>query len=333
MDKRQVLVYELDVTNFDLVALRLKRLEVFGDEAGGAPLSALGHDELAKAMTRIGAGPGTSVDTAVIEPGGRAVVFAWVELDPGRPVPARLRHELTFSPQSAEVTADQTLKDFNVPVRRGESVPTLSPPFKDGIWLAGNGPASDSTHRRALIAIDARVFSPERFAVDWDKIGPNGDTHHDGTTRNENWWGYGQPVLAVADGEITALQDGIPDNLPGSLPPVTLDNLAGNYLVLRISPTRYVTYAHLQSGSVRVRLGERVRRGVTLGLLGNSGQTTGPHLHLQVTDRNSVLESDGVPFMIAKFSYLGMGADYETDKHVSIPWADSLPPGNAVVMF
>jgi hypothetical protein len=188
-------------------------------------------------------------------------------------------------------------------------------------------------HRRTLIAIDGRIFSPERFAIDWDKIGPNGDTHHDGTTRNQNWWGYGEPVLAVADGEITSLQDGIPDNVPRSLPPVTLDNIAGNYVVLRISPTRYVTYAHLQNGSVRVRLGERVRRGATLGLLGNSGQTTGAHLHLQVTDRNSVLESDGVPFVIARFIYLGPGAEYETDKHISIPWVDSIPPGNAVVMF
>jgi murein DD-endopeptidase MepM/ murein hydrolase activator NlpD len=332
MDKRQVVVYELNVTNFDLVPVRLKRLEVFADEAGGAPLSALGGDALAKAMTRIGSGSGGSMDTAVIEPGGRSVVFAWIEVDPARRLPASLRHELTFSPESGDVKADQTIKDFDVPVRRG-SVPTLSPPFKDGIWLAGNGPANDSAHRRTLIAIDGRVFSPERFAIDWDKIGPNGDTHHDGTTRNENWWGYGEPVLAVADGEITALQDGIPDNAPRSLPPVTLDNIAGNYVVLRISPTRYVTYAHLQNGSVRVRLGERVRRGATLGLLGNSGQTTGAHLHLQVTDRNSVLESDGVPFVIARFMYLGPGAEYETDKHISIPWVDSIPPGNAVVMF
>ena len=82
-----------------------------------------------------------------------------------------------------------------------------------------------------------------------------------------------------------------------------------------------------------MRLGERVHRGTTLGLLGNSGQATGARLHLQVTDRNSVLESDGVPFVIGRFFYLGPGADYETDKHISIPWVDSIPPGNAVVMF
>jgi hypothetical protein len=64
VDKRQVVVYELNVTNFDLVPLRLKRMAVFADEAGGAPLSALDGDALAKAMTRIGLGASGSTDTA-----------------------------------------------------------------------------------------------------------------------------------------------------------------------------------------------------------------------------------------------------------------------------
>src|ERR1051326_9556968 len=67
-----------------------------------------------------------------------------------------------------------------------------------------------------------------------------------GTARNDNWWGYGEPLLAVADGEITAVVDGIPENTPRVLPSsFTLDNLAGNYIILRIGPQLYATYAHL----------------------------------------------------------------------------------------
>ncbi|HXZ32185.1 MAG TPA: M23 family metallopeptidase [Terriglobales bacterium] len=156
---------------------------------------------------------------------------------------------------------------------------------------------------------------------------------HDGATRNENWWGWGEPVLAVADGEITEIVDGIPDNTPRTLPPVTLDNIAGNHIILKIAANRYVTYAHLQNGSIKVRLHDRVQRGTTLALLGNSGNTTGAHLHMQVTDRNSVLEAEGVPFVFASFTYHGPGSEYELDKHPSIPWSNSIPPENAVVEF
>jgi murein DD-endopeptidase MepM/ murein hydrolase activator NlpD len=127
--------------------------------------------------------------------------------------------------------------------------------------------------------------------------------------------------------------DGIADNTPRSLPPVTLDNIAGSHVILQISPTRFVTYAHLQNGSIKVRLHDKVRRGDVLALLGNSGNTTGAHLHLQVTDRNSVLQSQGVPFVFPSFTYLGPGSDYELDKHVSVPWKDSAPPGDAVIEF
>ncbi len=165
------------------------------------------------------------------------------------------------------------------------------------------------------------------------KVGPNGDSRHGGATQNENWWGWGEPILAVADGEVTKVVDGIADNTPCVLPPVTLDNIAGNYVVLQIATNRYVTYAHLQNGSIKVRLHDHVHRGDVLALLGNSGNTTGAHLHLQVTDRNSVLQSQGVPFVFESFTYLGPGSDSELDKHVSVPWVDSVPPGNAVVQF
>jgi hypothetical protein len=54
---------------------------------------------------------------------------------------------------------------------------------------------------------------------------------------------------------------------------------------------------------------------------------------MQVTDRSSVLEAQGVPFLFRSFTYLGPGADYELDKHISVPWVDSIPPGDGVVEF
>ena len=335
MDQRQVLAYELHVTNFDTLPLTLKRLQVFANAESEDPVSDLGEDKLAAAMIRVGSSTSAAngaKDVRIIEPGARAVVFLWIELGWKDTPPSSLRHRMIFSPGADEGTADTTLENFQVAVRR-ESLPVLSPPFRGGIWLAGDGPANNTGHRRSIFAIDGHLYSPERFAIDWIKVGANGDSHHEGTARNEYWWGYGEPILAVADGEVTEVVDGIADNTPRKLPPVTLDNIAGNHVTLQIAPNRYVTYAHLQNGSVKVRVHEKVHRGAVLALLGNSGNSTGAHLHLQVTEGNSVLQSQGIPFVFSSFTYLGPGSDYEVDKHVSVAWKNSIPAGDAVVEF
>ena len=338
--QNKVLVYELHVTNFDAVPLTLKRVSVFGARDNAVPLTTLEEKEVSAAMIRVGSpmmmansSKADDQDTRTISPGGRNVLFVWIELPRDRPVPSNLIHQLVFSstPAGTDKPSDTTLDDFVVPVNQ-DQVPILSPPFKGGIWLAGDGAANDSNHRRSIFAIDGRIYSPERFAIDWVKIGSNGDTRHDGSTKNENWWGWGEPILAVADGEITEVVDEFSDNTPRVLPPVTLDNIAGNHVILKIAENRFVTYAHLQKGSIKVRRGARVHRGDVLALLGNSGNSTGSHLHMQLTDRDSVLQSQGIPFVFAAFTYLGPGADYP-EKQVSTPWTNSLPPGNGVLSF
>jgi hypothetical protein len=347
INDHRVLAYELHVTNFDVVPLTLKQLDVFGD--GKAPLISLSGDKLAAGMVRVGApmnmasGPANSAsssdpanpakDSRTLDPGTRGVIYLWIEIPGTMAPPAMLAHRMVFSVTAADgKTSDATLENFPVPVSH-EPVLTISPPFHGGTWLAGDGPSNTANHRRAIAAIDGHIYSAERFAIDWLKVGPNGDSRHDGSSRNDNWWGWGEPVLAVADGEITEVVDEFPDNTPRVLPPVTLDNIGGNHVILKIAPNRYVCYAHLQHGSIKVRLHDRVRTGDTLALLGNSGNTTGAHLHLQVTDRNSMLEAQGVPFEFANFTYLGPGADYELDKHVTVPWTRSIPPGDGVVEF
>jgi murein DD-endopeptidase len=338
--KSDILVYELHVTNFDTVPLTLQRMEVYADRANGTALMTLDGEKLAAAMTRVGAAmqmsgmsAGAAQETRTIDPGGRNVIFMWVPLPLDQRAPTSLRHRLVFSvpPAGTNSPSETTLEDFPVPVSQ-ESVPTLGLPFRGGIWVAGDGPMNDANHRRSIFAIDGHIYSPERFAIDWVKVGPNGDSRHDGSTKNENWWGWGEPVLAVADGEITEAVDEFPDNVPKVLPPVTLDNIAGNHIILQIARNRFVTYAHLQKGSIKVHSGTHVHRGDVLALLGNSGNTTGAHLHLQVTDRNSVLQSEGVPFLFGRFTYLGPGADYP-EKQVSEPWVNSMPPGDGVVKF
>src|SRR5580700_134957 len=330
--EKQVLVYELHVTNFEAVPLTLKRLEVFADTENSQPLSIISGDALSAMMIEAGSMGGTK-DSQTIGPAKRVIILMWIEVAPDKRAPAVLKHRMVFATGArGDPTAETTLEDFPVVVSQ-DAVPLLGFPFDGGIWLAGNGPSNDSDHRVSIVAIDGHVHVSQRFAIDWVKVGPNGDSH-DGTSRNENWWGYGEPIHAVADGEVTQVVDGIPENTPRVLPAdVTLDNIAGNYVIVRIAANRYVTFAHLQPGSIKVRVHDHVRRGDVMARLGNSGNATGPHLHFQMTDGNSVLQSEGVPFIFEKFTSLGPGSEYELDKHPSIPREDSIPGNNDVVEF
>ena len=329
--EQQVLVYELHITNFDMVPLTLNRLEVFADSDQSQPLSILSGHGLSTVMLEVGSDM-SAKGSPTIAPGKRAVIFMWIKEATDKRPPAVLRHRMVFATGTPGSTSGETaLEDFPVAVSP-DPVPLLESPFDGGVWFAGNGPSNDSDHRRTITAITGHIDIAQRFAIDWVKVGPNGDSHHDGTTRNENWWGYGEPIHAVADGEVTKVVDGIPENTPRVLPKtVTLDNIAGNYVTVRIAASRYATYAHLQNGSIRVHLHDQVHGGDVLGRLGNSGNATGPHLHFQLTDGNSVLQSEGVPFIFNKFSYLGPGSEYETDKHLSIPRDHSIPGNNDVV--
>lgn len=124
--------------------------------------------------------------------------------------------------------------------------------------------------------------------------------------RNESWLVYGKPILAVADGTIDGVIDKFPDQMPNK--PEGDDRLAypgGNFVVQNIGGGNYVFYAHMKPGSIKVKAGDKVTRGQELGQVGNSGNSTGPHLHMHVMDGPSPLASHGVPYVFEKFKITG----------------------------
>lgn len=332
----RVLAYELHITNFDKVSLTITRVDVFGDSEQDTPLFSATGTTLEQMVANIGAARGEK-PSVVIAPGKRTVLFLWVAIESDKRLPGALKHRILFQSQSGsggslDSLVDATLQDFPV-FLSSAPVPIFGSPFRDGVWVAGDGPSNDSPHRRSLLAIAGHVRAPERFASDWVRVGPNGNSRR-GHQSNEEYWDYDEPILAVADGVVTEVVDGIPDNLPGVAPKqITLDNLLGNHIILRIGPHQYVTYAHLKPGSIKVAVNSHVIRGTIIGHLGDSGQSTGPHLHLQVTDGPSGLESEGVPFVFKQFTDLGSGADYEPSKHSSTTRTYSLPGENEVITF
>jgi murein DD-endopeptidase len=190
----------------------------------------------------------------------------------------------------------------------------IDSPLRGGDWLAANGPSNTSVHRRALLVVNGAPRIAQRFAIDWIKLGPGGRLAHDDRARNENWFSYGEEVLAVADGTVIATKDGIPENVPMTdkrVVPITLDTIGGNLVVMDIGNGRYATFAHLIPKSLRVSVGAKVRRGQVLGLLGNSGNSDAPHLHFHITDGPSPFGAEGVPFIFESMQFRGTVASLD----------------------
>ena len=344
IEGKRVLVYELHVTNFGPSALTLTGIQVFASsgeklaEYSGPALSELLHplDDSSRMAMNDSPQPASADNSAKLDIGRRVIAFMYVPLAIDLQISA-LRHRFLFDvadPERSKGTPndESALDGVMVPVLHQNPL-VLSPPFKGGVWLAGNGPSNTSVHRRSVIAINGRAFISQRFAIDWVMVGKNGNTFHDSRDRNENFWAFGQPVLAVADGEVTEVVDDLPDNIPGKLPLVTVQNITGNHIIVRIAPDTYVMFAHLKQGSINVRLHQKVKRGSQIAEVGNSGNTTGSHLHFQVTDGSSPLASEGIPFVFDRFRFLGFGKDFEEDRHPDLPRSRTLPMDDSVLGF
>lgn len=134
----------------------------------------------------------------------------------------------------------------------------------------------------------------QRRAADLVKVDAAGKTHEGDGKKNEDYYCYGQEVLAVADGVVTMAIDGVPENEPGFM---NRYFALGNAVIVKHTDDLYSFYAHLQSGKLRVKVGSKVKRGDVLGLTGNSGNSSEPHLHFQLQDGPRLEASWGVePF-------------------------------------
>jgi hypothetical protein len=206
--------------------------------------------------------------------------------------PAKLRNRITVGTQTVDATVAVA----------AERPIVIGPPLRGSDWVAMNGPGNvGGFHRRALLAAGGEAAIAQRFAIDWVKLGANGRMFDGNQADNKSYPGYRADVLAVADGIVASVKDGIPENVPGLTSravPITMETVTGNSVVLDLGDGRFAVYAHLVAGSLRVKAGDRVRRGDVIGLLGNSGNSTGPHLHFHVVDRNAGLAAEGLPYTI-----------------------------------
>lgn len=141
-----------------------------------------------------------------------------------------------------------------------------------GEWLVfwGGDAAEQNYHQNA---------PNQRFAFDIVKGDENGKTHRGDGSKNEDYYAFGQEIVAPADGVVTYVVDGIHDNKPGEMNRMFVP---GNTVIIRHAEGEYSLFAHFKQNSIRVKVGDKVTKGQTIGLCGNSGNSSEAHLHFQV---------------------------------------------------
>jgi len=304
-DGRLHMQYELLLTNTVPLRVDVTSLEVRG---GGRSIATLSGDRLATAMTLLGSETGP---TTALAPATVGVVWIDLTFASKRAIPERVNHRLTVD-VGPGLPVGPTITYTGGRAAVSPHPPTvIAPPLRGGRWAAVGGPAGP--HRRALQAVNGHLRLGQRFAVDFAALlDDEGRTHSGDPAQNSSYFNYGQPVLAVGAGRVVEAVDRLPDQIPNHNVPIPLDEAGGNEVILRLGEGVFVGYGHLKPGTVSVKRGERVRSGQVLGKLGNSGESTGPHLHFQLMNRPSFADADGLPFVLRKFRLGGFVPSLET---------------------
>tara|TARA_R110001592_G_scaffold33835_2_gene116843 strand:- start:1926 stop:2891 length:966 start_codon:yes stop_codon:yes gene_type:complete len=109
-------------------------------------------------------------------------------------------------------------------------------------------------------------------------------------SKNEDYYAFGKELLAPAAGEVVLVVDGVKDNKPGTMNPVSI---TGNTVIIKTANNEYLLLAHFKQHSIKVKRGDRVTQGQLLGLSGNSGNSSEAHLHFHIQNMEEMSQATG----------------------------------------
>lgn len=320
---RHFLIYELDLQNYAEAPMNLQRIEILGLDLGTAKTIATLDRQQLNAMLRP-----TGVDywqyhahphvdaNRQLQGGRSAIAFLCLAFDEKAVIPTSLVHRVVLEDGVVDAPA--------LAVRR--DVPVFGPPLMGTDWVARNGPHLDSHHRMGMVVFDGLVQNARRFAIDWRKF-KNGQQYESDARDVHSYFAYGEKIVAVADGVVVKSVDQFPDNIPKTNEgfdlalPITRENLGGNFVIIALPNGQFAQYFHMRPGSVRVKPGDRVKRGQLIGQVGNSGDSRWPHLHFQLGNKPDMFATEGLPFVIDHFRMKNLDGTW-SERSDEFPWSD-----------
>jgi hypothetical protein len=244
--------------------------------------------------------------------------------------PSRISHRLilkdTFLHKYVTVEGGKFTPRFN------ETPLSISSPVKGDNWIFINQ-STNEYHFYTMFFVGGKLLYGERFAFDNLQLNDQMTNYFEGDPKvNESYFNYKDTLYAVADGAILKVTDGRPENKGDSQDLVfaSIDEYGGNYVILDIGNGLYAFYAHCAPNEFFVAQGDVVKEGDPIALLGNSGNSTAPHLHFQITDEPSLFLSCGQPFVIKSYTKVG---EFEIGKSAPVTYTNAMMEFLSVICF
>jgi hypothetical protein len=318
-DGRTHVEYDLVVTNAFTAEVTLRSLTVRAD--GRTLLTLTGQALAEHTVTLLAAKP-----SAEIPPSAARLVLLDVVLpqSDGRHAPEQLSNRIHYSiPDNAPFRAAIGSTTVDGPVLSSSRRPPvrISSPVQGSGWVAAQGCCEDPTspHRTAVLSANGTYVDAELFDIDWLQE-VDGSLYHGDGKQLDDYPSFGAPIYAVADGSIVSTISDRPEVPPTETNPNvrTPDDFGGNEIVEKLGSGVYAFYAHLQTDSVMVRPGQVVHTGQMIARLGNTGNTTAPHLHFGIHDGPRPLASNSLPFEIDDYTLQGSVSPASTPTHLVI---------------
>ncbi|HML94124.1 MAG TPA: M23 family metallopeptidase [Thermodesulfobacteriota bacterium] len=325
-DGKYHLVYELQLTNTTQLTWHINSLEALDKNNRSRVLTSFSGDDVA-AKNRIIPGNELSAD---IGAGKTSLFFITFSVDSKNEIPAAIIHRLaitvpggipegflsflSLTPGTQEIAF--VYAETGVGSREAA---VIGPPLRGGRWVAADGCCLAHRHVRAALPINGKFTVAQRFAIDWEKLNDD-DLIYAGDPKDvHSYFSYGEDVLAVAGGRVVTAVDKYEDQVPGQLPPgLPIEEADGNYVVIDIGGGNFAFYAHMIKGSLAVKEGDFVTRGQVIGHLGNSGNTSAPHLHFHMLAGPASLGSNGLPYVADGYELLARSASTEAFDNAEI---------------
>ncbi|MGH7128675.1 MAG: M23 family metallopeptidase, partial [Planctomycetaceae bacterium] len=189
-------------------------------------------------------------------------------------------------------TPDQRIAGFYIrPLQDAAKSPYLDYETKADLRLPFDGAWYVFWGGRSVVRNYHAAATDQRFAYDF-VMRKGGVTHRGDGRMNEDYYCWGQPVLAPARATVMSVERLLPDNPPGVLDPA---HPCGNHVMLDLGHGEYAVLAHMQADSIVIEEGDALQPGQIIGVCGNSGNTSEPHLHFHLQDEPEFGSGHGLP--------------------------------------
>jgi len=164
-----------------------------------------------------------------------------------------------------------------------QTIAELELPFTSDWYVIWGGRTLEENYHVSLV--------DQRFAIDVILI-ENGSNYMGNGTQNEDHYSFGDTLFAPGAGQVVEMENSVADNIPGE---INKEQRFGNYVIIDHGNEEFSVLAHLLKNSISVNVGDLVTQGQVIGLSGNSGNSTGPHLRYHLQNKPSIGQGEGLP--------------------------------------